>query len=255
MNTATMNTATKKPIIVSIEGSIGVGKSTLIDLLKNEYEKANITNIVLLKEPVELWEKMVDENGENILVNFYKNPRKYSFPFQVYIYTTILRLIDDTMNENPDCDMIICERSLGSSKNVFAKMLYDDGVFEPILYKIYDEMFSNHISDYMIYLYANPEICFERKNGRNRSGEDLVSLDYLKKCSEYHEKWIMDDVLEYVDTCRVEKTCEQLFKFSSGGAVQKSVLRVNIDGDYTDDILKEINNFILVAFLLDQIKS
>ena len=52
-------------------GLSGSGKSTLLSNLRKHYE--NSSNVVFLKEPVDEWEKIVDENGETILKKFYNN--------------------------------------------------------------------------------------------------------------------------------------------------------------------------------------
>ena len=76
-------------IIVSIEGNIGSGKSTLLANLRKHY--TNDSNVVFLKEPVDEWEKIKDENGTTILEKFYGNQEKYSFPFQMMAYVSRLR--------------------------------------------------------------------------------------------------------------------------------------------------------------------
>ena len=70
--------------IVSIEGNIGSGKSTLLSNLREHYK--NSSNVVFLKEPVDEWEKITDENGETILKKFYSDQEKYSFSFQMMAY-------------------------------------------------------------------------------------------------------------------------------------------------------------------------
>ena len=60
--------------IISIEGNIGSGKSTLLSNLRQHYE--NNSNVVFLKEPVDEWEKIKDENGETILKKFYADQEK-----------------------------------------------------------------------------------------------------------------------------------------------------------------------------------
>ena len=67
--------------IVSIEGNIGSGKSTLLANLKKHFNKN--TNIIFLKEPVDEWSKITDENGTTILEKFYADQDKYSFSFQM----------------------------------------------------------------------------------------------------------------------------------------------------------------------------
>jgi deoxyguanosine kinase len=63
MNTLTKTTSSFK--IVSIEGNIGSGKSTLLANLRKYYE--NNPDVIFLKEPVDEWEKIKDENGTTIL--------------------------------------------------------------------------------------------------------------------------------------------------------------------------------------------
>ena len=49
--------------IISIEGNIGVGKSTFIDkILINNFDDCE-----KVSEPVELWKTITDENNKNIL--------------------------------------------------------------------------------------------------------------------------------------------------------------------------------------------
>ena len=64
-------------LIVSIEGNIGSGKSTLLENLKKNVDKNN--NVIFLKEPVDEWNKIKDENGVTILEKFYSDQEKYSF--------------------------------------------------------------------------------------------------------------------------------------------------------------------------------
>ena len=80
--------------VVSIEGNIGSGKSTLLHNLQEYY--ANVPEVIFLKEPVDEWEKIKDENGVTILEKFYKNQEKYSFPFQMLAYVSRLKLLKDT---------------------------------------------------------------------------------------------------------------------------------------------------------------
>ena len=82
-------------IIVSIEGNIGSGKSTLLDNLRETYK--NDANIVFLKEPVDEWEKIKDENGITILEKFYSDQIKYSFSFQMMAYVSRLKVLRDEL--------------------------------------------------------------------------------------------------------------------------------------------------------------
>ena len=175
---------------VSIEGNIGSGKSTL---LANLTKKWAGKNIVFLKEPVEEWEKITDENGETMLKKFYNNQEKYSFSFQMMAYISRLSLLKECVEKNPGC-IIITERSLYTDKLVFAKMLYDTNKIEHINYQIYLKWFDNFIHEFpikkIIYVKTSPEVCHHRINTRSRNGEENIKLDYLTNCNIYHENML-----------------------------------------------------------------
>ena len=148
-------------IIISIEGNIGSGKSTLVDLLKERLQNQNKNlKICFLKEPVDQWEKFKDIDGETILEKYYANQSKYAFQFQMMAYISRLSSIKSVLKEN--YDVIICERSVLTDKNVFAQMLYDDNKLTDIEFDIYNAWFNEFIKDipnlYTIYLKTSPNI-------------------------------------------------------------------------------------------------
>ena len=212
--------------IISIEGNIGSGKSTILQHLK-EYFKTT-KNIIFLQEPVDIWETIKDENGITILTKFYENQEKYSFAFQMMAYISRLSLLKNTIKENPTA-IIITERCLNTDRYVFAKMLYDSKKIEEIEYQIYLKWFDEFCdiiqNSKMIYMKTNPEICYERIAKRNRTGESNISIDYLNGCHNYHEEMI-------------KKINYHILEIDS-----------NIDTDINKDIInqwyKEIKNFIL----------
>ena len=126
--------------ILSIEGNIGSGKSTIIDYLKERYK--NDKEFIFLPEPVDEWETIKDEENITILQKFYNDQKKYSFTFQIMAYISRLNLLRKTIKENPG-KIIISERSLFTDKYVFAKMLYDSGNMESIQYQIYNKWFES----------------------------------------------------------------------------------------------------------------
>jgi deoxyadenosine/deoxycytidine kinase len=181
----------KKPILISIEGNIGAGKTTIIE----QMQKRIVNNkIIFLREPVDLWESIKDSQGEGILVKFYKDPAKYAFPFQVMAYATRLSMVRNIVKNNPECEIIICERSLDADKNIFAKMLYNDGLIDEVCFQIYNRFYTEYSDDFnlkgIIYIDADPDVCCERIKKRARNGEGNINLDYLEKCKDFHKKWI-----------------------------------------------------------------
>jgi deoxyadenosine/deoxycytidine kinase len=193
-----MNTQAR-PFLVSIEGNIGAGKSTVLENLETYLNKVCpnlIGKVLFLKEPLDLWEQFHDENGHTILEKFYKNQRRYAFTFQVMAYITRLSLLKDAIKNNPNVEIIIIERSLCADKNIFMNMLHDDGIVEQMEFDIYNKWYTGFIEEYrvdaVIYMDSNPEVCGSRINKRNRQGEDGIPIEYLNKCKAYHTKWLID---------------------------------------------------------------
>jgi deoxyadenosine/deoxycytidine kinase len=182
------------PKIISVEGNIGAGKTTIIEQLEQQYK--DIKSVLVVREPVSVWESIKDSDGESILSKFYKDPQKYAFSFQVMAFVTRLSLIRNLIKDNPDCKLIICERSLEADRKIFAKMLYHDKMIDEINYKIYIKFYNEYKNDFklngLVYMHTDEDICYKRVQKRNRKGEDVVPLEYLKKCKEYHQDWLIN---------------------------------------------------------------
>ena len=195
--------------IISIEGNIGSGKTTLMHKLKEYYASNN--EVVFLKEPVDEWEKIVDENGVTMLQKFYSDQYKYSFSFQMMAYISRLKILRDTIKEFEQDKsknyVIITERSLFTDKLVFARMLFDDNKIEYINYQIYLSWFNTFASDYpvnkIIYVCADPEICYDRIGKRSRTGEDQIPLEYLKNCHKYHTSMLDMNSIDRVSESQI----------------------------------------------------
>lgn len=226
-------------ISVSIEGNIGSGKSTLLEHLKDKYK--NNKKIIFLKEPVDEWSTIKDENNKTILEKYYIDPKTYAFPFQMMAYISRLSLLRKAFKENQN-SIIITERSLFTDKYVFAKMLFDTKKINYISYQIYLKWFDEFSKDfpinYIIYVKTDPIICQERIKKRLRVGEDIIPLDYLISCHEYHEEFLHTNSNNIIRVLN----CNQL------------LLDGNIDINDNKDILTEwenkidllINNFIRI---------
>lgn len=183
-----------RPIIISIEGNIGSGKTTIIENLEKYYEHDK--RVLFLREPLDVWESVKDQvTGENILQKFYANPDKYAFAFQVMAYASRLSMVRNAIKSGSgQFSAIIVERSLAADKRIFAKMLYDDGKIDDVCYQIYQKFykeFSDEIGlNGIVYIDADAEVCKERVEKRSRQGEGGISLEYLQKCKKYHDEWL-----------------------------------------------------------------
>jgi len=179
------------PIIVSIDGNIGAGKTTLFRELQSKF--SNRRNFVFLDEPVSTWQTICDENGVSLLELFYKDSGAWSFSFQMAAYISRLVLLKEAYEKNPK-SIIITERSLNTDRQVFAKMLYNQNKINKVDYQIYLKWFDTFAKDYpvqkIIYVKTDPLNCYSRIKLRAREGESVIPLDYLERCHSYHEEMV-----------------------------------------------------------------
>jgi deoxyadenosine/deoxycytidine kinase len=228
--------------VISIDGNIGSGKSTLLGKLKEYY--AYNDHVVFLKEPVDDWEKITDENGITMLEKFYSNQEKYSFSFQMMAYISRLKVLKDTkkmiigsyLNGSANSSkpyIIITERSLYTDKMVFAKMLYDSKKIEEVNYKIYLSWFDTFSEEFpvdkIIYVKTSPEKCHSRILKRSRDGEANIPLEYLNNCHKYH-----DDML---DTSLEECVCKNQLILDGNVNIYENANQI-------EQWIQEIDNFI-----------
>ena len=185
----------KRPIIISIEGNIGSGKSTLMTYLKQNYQYVNggVLSVGYIDEPIETWNSIRDSaTGENVIEKYYKDQHRYAFSFQMMAYISRLSNFRRAIAENK-YDVLFTERSIYTDRNVFAQMLYDTGKIEDINFKIYLKWFDEFLDDIrdikVVYIRTSPRIALQRVEQRNRQGEE-IPLEYLTECSQYHDHWI-----------------------------------------------------------------
>lgn len=220
----------KKYKIISLDGNIGAGKSTLLKIINEYIIKYNIKNISIVEEPVNVWE------STGILKKFYENKKQNAGFFQLFVLETLVHAIQDKLDTlNADAfsnntHIIITERSLDSTKWVFAQMLYDDGeipyeIMKSYLY-VYNKINKSYLPSATIYLNTSPEICNERIIKRNRDGE-IISNEYLIRCDNYYKNMI--------------KEIKNRERFNSKVS---SVLEIDGDVTNSDIICRRILNFI-----------
>ena len=172
-------------IILTVQGNIAAGKSTFVESLRQQYE--GNSRVCFLQEPVDEWSTITDEEGKTMLALFYGNQKRYAFSFQMMAYISRLALLKRAIAKN--YDIIITERSLETDRQIFAKMLYNDGKIASVEYQIYLKWFDEFKRDFpeenVIYVKTDPEISAQRVTKRGREGE-IIPLEYLQKCHDYH---------------------------------------------------------------------
>lgn len=182
-----------KKILVAIEGNIGVGKSTFVGILKNHFKDSSIVG-----EPIDIWLNTKNDQGENILDLFYKDKKRWAYSFQNLAYLTRMMKIQDVILREPS-NIIFLDRSLGTDKNIFEKMLHDDGILDNMehhMYNLWCDFYHKYVSDntnqLYIYLKCDPNTAFNRIQKRGRDEEKTIQLDYLEKLHKCHDEWLND---------------------------------------------------------------
>lgn len=232
-----------KPIIISIDGNIGSGKSTLIQILQDELKNNN--NIIFLQEPVSEWLQVTD-GKTNILNNFYTNKKRWSYTFQNFAFITRSHIMQNAIKYNmvgyfQKRKVIITERSTETDKNIFAKMLYDEGVMDELEYKLYnywyDKLFDNNYkNNNIIYLRTTPLDAYNRINKRGRDEEKEIPIDYIQDVHKYHDDWLVNGTkncnicyLDGTDDFQNNEKCKKNLVKSISVFINSIESRLNLD--------------------------
>ena len=177
------------PIIVSIDGNIGSGKSTFMKIIKQKFQN----KFYFAKEPVEDWLAIQDEESTNILEKFYQDKERWGYTFQNLAFVTRKREMDRALKSGKR--IIFTERSIYTDYHIFCKSLYEDGYISKIemeCYKLWFNLFE-YPTTYQVYIKTNLDNCQKRIQLRNRQGEDSISEDYLRNLETLHDDWLLED--------------------------------------------------------------
>lgn len=220
----------KKFVVIIIDGIIGAGKSTLIKILEPKLSERGF-KVTVVHEPVEKWKI----NGS--LEQFYNNPKRRGFQFQVMAFHDRVALAQEMFDKKSEkTDVFLLERSIFTDM-LFLQMLYDSGMIDDSEKRDYENLWKMWKQtmpfnpDMFVYLRPNIQVAMERLNKRARSGEDKVSLEYQKKLQKKHDDFFTNPIID-------------------GNAVR--CFRLNIDEDFKND--KIIQDTIVQMFEKDIIK-
>ncbi|MGL4533942.1 MAG: deoxynucleoside kinase [Fusobacteriaceae bacterium] len=174
----------KMRTVICIDGVVGVGKSTVGDLLAQEL------NTRLFVEPV------IDNP---LLDKFYYDRKQYAFPLQVFFLNKRFEMIKDAEK----FESCIMDRSIYGDV-IFARMLMEDGDMSSDEFKIYEELLTHmleHIElpKLMIYLETTVENAIDKIKRRGRDYEQIVPREYWqslnKNYSSYFKSYNLSDIL------------------------------------------------------------
>ncbi len=162
---------------VAVAGNIGVGKSTLVELLCRNLG----------------WEPFYEPVAENpYLADFYSDMPAWSFHSQVFFLSHRLRSHHE-LAKHPTS--VIQDRSVYEDAEVFAQNLFRQGHIQPRDYQTYRELYETVIGflpppDLVIYLRASVPTLLRRIESRGRDYERTIASDYLAGLNDLYESWI-----------------------------------------------------------------
>lgn len=182
---------TPMPKIVCIEANIGAGKSTLLRGLQEHGFK-------VLPEPLHDWVDLYRDDSGSILEHLYSEPKRWAFTYQIMALHTRVKAVKDAIQEcqQQGIPILIIERSLLTTYQIFTKVLVQMGAIGPIEARLFRDVHESLLQGLgnmhycCIYLKTDPAICMERIQRRARNGELSISPDYLMRLHNRHEQWL-----------------------------------------------------------------
>ncbi|MBW1690128.1 MAG: deoxynucleoside kinase [Deltaproteobacteria bacterium] len=157
----------KKGYIV-VEGPLGVGKTSLAQLLAERIQANTI---------------LEETEGNPFLMNFYGDPRRFAFQTQIYF---LLRRYQkqEEINQIDIFKRTVVSDFLFDKDRIFARINLDDGEFS--LYEQVFQLLKATIikPDLVIFLQARTDILRERIRKRERDYEKPITLRYLEQINE-----------------------------------------------------------------------
>jgi deoxyadenosine/deoxycytidine kinase len=176
------------PIIISVDGNVGAGKSTFLDTIK-----VSFPDVEIVLEPVGEWMRLKNAEGKSLLELFYEDKRRWAYTFQNCAILTRLKIIRETATSTKK-RIILTERSVLTDRFVFAEMLRESGDIDTMEWELYMNWFNSFAGELpvsgIVYLTTGVGTAAERIVKRGRHGEDHIPLDYLSALDRQHQKWL-----------------------------------------------------------------
>ena len=166
--------------IISIEGNIGAGKSTIIEHIRQRIGD----DVIVVNEPIREWLNCKDNSGCSKFESFNKCPDLRAFEFQLYVQMTRIVEMSRILKNIKDDKLIIVERTIESGNKIFGGELVERGLLSPAeqreLVRI-TSCLKSWEDEYIILIKTEPSICLDRIRNRARGGEESVDLKFLER--------------------------------------------------------------------------
>lgn len=167
---------------VVVAGNIGVGKSTLVELLCQRLG----------------WKPYYEPVADNpYLADFYRDMPAWAFHSQIFFLAHRLR-VHRRLLDHPTS--VIQDRSVYEDAEIFAQNLFQRGQLSPRDYETYCDLYrvlSEFLPppDLVVYLRASVPTLMDRISQRGRDFEQEITPDYLDRLNQLYETWTEEFVL------------------------------------------------------------
>lgn len=166
------------PKVVSVVGNIGAGKSTLLAELCKSYPH--------IEEGVDEW---VSDHGFNWLEAFYREPARWTLPFQM----RILQTLDQTgaAIKQLNAPIVLTERSPLDSRHVFFEYHRAQGWVNAAEYQLYDYHWRKVAwrPGAIVFVKTDADKCHQRAIERGRAGENSLEPEFLRAMHKHYERF------------------------------------------------------------------
>jgi deoxyadenosine/deoxycytidine kinase len=171
-----------------IEGNIGAGKTTFLNLIKTY-----LPHLRIVDEPLASWDNKT--HGQSLLEQFYKDTPRWAFTMEMF--TLMCRVKEHLREQQIKNHVTVMERSIYSGYYCFALNSYEQGFMTEIEWELHKRWFTYlvngrcHHPQGFIYLQTSPECAYERTKKRNRQGEETIPLVYLQQIHNRLESFLI----------------------------------------------------------------
>ena len=193
-----MHQQTIEPRFIAVEGAIGAGKTSLVNLLEQQYGARVI----------------LEENDSNpFIAKFYEDQETYSFQTQIFFLLSRYNQYIELAQRDLFNSVVVIDYLFQRDK-IFAQLNLEDHE-----YRLYEQIY-NLISskapkpDLVIFLQASTEVLLERVSKRGREYESFMDPDYLDSVNKAFNNFFFyysDTPLLVINTNEidfVEKKCD-----------------------------------------------
>ena len=162
--------------VVIIEGQIGVGKTTLGEILEEDLG-------------IPLYRELTKPETHELLERFYADKPRWAFTLQVHFLNERFRMIKESSSRGRGS----LDRSIYGDR-IFAAMLHADGDMTDEELFTYDTLLDNMLEhaenpDLLVYLDCSVETALARIKKRNRGSESGIPREYLENLNARYLEW------------------------------------------------------------------